>query len=371
MKFIRIAVLLFLFSPIHAQIADLLKNDSITWVAEWDADYLIDDFDATDTILNNGLTVIKYLQKDERKPYKPKNFFSGCLWNAIETDKIKAFSDYDLKKVIKNEAALYLGSTRRRYNNESEIDSTIYDTGFNCMPVSYEPRDAKFYRTHQIIYYNAPKAQFQLHVLAIAPLVKLYSETTKEESLEPLFWFKPEMSKPNLSSDDIVWAQKVVTKNNSLDFNKAKILKGSTSDTIVNHFLQSFEDQIDIPFWNVVNDDSNWRFEKIDIQKRKTWLHRIDTVLIRDTSQGKEADTFSDFNGGHPQKPTNDKTTVEQTHYTAKEIKSLRLYQEWFWDEKQNKLFIHLKRVAPMVAVKNEYGEFFYDNPLFYRKTDD
>ena len=370
MKFIRIPVLLFFFSPIHAQIADLLKNDSITWVAEWDADYLIDDFDATDTILNNGLSVIKYLQKDELKYKYLNTFFTDGLWQAIETDKINVFSDANFKNVIKKEAVFYLGTNRRRLNNEPEIDPTIYETGCRIY-VPYYSRDVKFYRTHQIIYYNALKAQFQLRVLAIAPLVKSYSDTAKEGSLAPLFWFKPEMDRPNLSSDDIVWAQKVVTKNNSLDFNKAKILKGSTSNTIVNHFLQSFEDQIDIPFWNVVNDDSNWRFEKIDIQKRKTWLHRIDTVLIRDTSQAKEADTFSDFNGGHPQKPTNDKTTVEQTHYTAKEIKSLRLYQEWFWDEKQNKLFIHLKRVAPMVAVKNEYGEFSYDNPLFYRQTDD
>lgn len=368
MKFIRIAVLLFLFSPIHAQIADLLKNDSITWVAEWDADYLIDDFDATDTILNNGLSVIKYLQKDEDKFYELKSFFSGCLWDAIKTGKINVFSDYDFKKVIKNDGVFYLGRARRWFNDEPDLDPTTYQTG--CfIPFPHSPKDVKFYRTHQIIYYNAPKAQFQLHILAIAPLVKSYSETTKEESLEPLFWFKPEMSKPNLSSDDIVWAQKVVTKNNSLDFNKAKVLKGSTSDTIVNHFLQSFENQIDIPFWNLVNDDYNWRFEKIDIQKRKTWLHRIDTILIGNTSQ--EADTFSDFNGGSSKKPKNDKTTVEQTHYTAKEIKSLRLYQEWLWDDKQNKLFIHLKRVAPMVAIKNEYGEFSYDNPLFYRKTDD
>lgn len=366
MKFIRIAVLLFLFSPIHAQIADLLKNDSITWVAEWDADYLIDDLNATDTIPNNRLSVIKYLQKDEGTFYELKSFFSGCLWDAIETGKINVFSDDNFKKVIKKEAVFYLGEERRRLNNEPEIESDIYETRFRCFIMPYYSRDVKFYRTHQIIYYNAPKAQFQLRILAIAPLVKSYSETTKEESLEPLFWFKPEMSKPNLSSDDIVWAQKVVTKNNSLDFNKAKVLKGSTADTIVNHFLQSFEDQIDIPFWNVVNDDSNWRFEKIDIQKRKTWLHRIDTILIRDTLS--EKDIFGDFSI-HSSK--NAKKTIKQTDYTSKEIKSLRLYQEWFWDDKQNKLFIHLKRVAPMVAVKNEYDESFYDNPLFYRKTDD
>jgi hypothetical protein len=352
MKFLRITFLLFFFSPIHAQIADLLKNDSITWVAEWDADYLIDDFDATDTVLNNGLSVIKYLQKDERKPYKPKNFFSGCLWDAIEADKIKVFSDYDLKKVINNEAALYLGRMRRWYNNESEIDSTIYDVGFNCMPVSYQPRDAKFYRTHQIIYYNAPKAQFRFRVLAIAPLIESYSETTKEETLEPLFWFKPEMSKPNLFSDDIVWVQKVVTKKNSLDFKKAKVLKNTMTDNLANHFFQSFENQMDIPFWGVIKDD--YVLDKLNSLERRKLLNPIDTLLVID-----------------PNTYEMKAPVTSQRHYYSKDINSIRLYQEWFWDDKQNKLFIHLKSAAAMIAVKDESGERLFDAPLFYRKTDD
>lgn len=352
MKFIGIAVLLFLFSPIHAQITDLLKNDSITWVAEWDADYLIDDFDATDTVLNNGLSVIKYLQKDEGKPYKPKNFFSGCLWNAVEADKIKAFSDYDLKKVIKNEAALYLDSTRRRYNNESEIDSTIYDTGFNCMPVSYQPRDVKFYRTHQIIYYNALKAQFQLRILAMAPLVKRGIDKIGQDILTPLFWFSPEMNKPNLSSDDIVWAQKLVTKNNSLDFKKAKVLKNTMTDNLANHFFQSFENQMDIPFWGVIKDD--YVLEKLNSLERKKLLNPINTLLVID-----------------PNTYEMKAPVTSQRHYYSKDINSIRFYQEWFWDDKQNKLFIHLKSAAAMIAVKTESGDFLYNNPLFYRKTDD
>lgn len=254
--------------------------------------------------------------------------------------------------MINNEAALYLGRIRRRYNNESEIDSTIYDTGFNCMPVSYQPRDAKFYRTHQIIYYNALKAQFQLRVLAIAPLVKSYSETTKQDSFAPLFWFKPEMNKPNLSSDDIIWAQKVVTKNNSLDLKKAKVLKNSMTDSLINHFFQSFENQMDIPFWGVIKDD--YVLEKLNSLERKKLLNPIDTLPVIDP------DTYE----------TKKPITTER-YYDGESIKSIRFYQEWFWDDKQNKLFIHLKSAAAMIAVKDESGERLFDASLFYRKTDD
>lgn len=91
MKFLRITFLLFLFSPINAQIADLLKNDSITWVAEWDADYLIDDLDATDTVLNNGLSVIKYLQKMKGNLTSLKTFFLAVFGMLLKQIKSRYF----------------------------------------------------------------------------------------------------------------------------------------------------------------------------------------------------------------------------------------------------------------------------------------
>ena len=220
------------------------------------------------------------------------------------------------------------------------------------MPVPYSSDDIRFYRTHQIISYNASKAQFQMRVLAIAPLVMMYNDSTEIRNLEPLFWFKPDMNKPNLSSDDIVWAQRIVSRNNSLVVSKAKIFKNTMSDTLLNHFMQSFENQMDIPFWGIEDSERN-SLTKFDNKKRKTYLSPIDTFDTTDKKTNESA------------------LSSQQKWCQPQDIKSIRLYQEWFWDDRQNRLSIHLKMVAPNVAVKNEYGEYLYDLPLFFRKTDD
>ena len=275
MKFISLLILLFSFSHLQAQIDDLIKNDSITWLAEWDADYLVDDFEEADILSRNLVGVLKYLDKsDFFNQSTPKNFLASRVWAAIKADKINVFSDRDFKKKFAENRIFYGELARKELDGDFEIDSTVYETR-TCRGMwgGHTTDDVKFYRMHQIVYYNAPKAQFQMRVLAVSPVINSYTMQGNYE-LEPLFWFKPDMNKPNLSSDDIVWAQKIVSKNNSLDFTKAKVLKNTMADTLRQHFFQSLENQMDIPFYGTT--EYGYSLEKLDNRQRENFLHPID-----------------------------------------------------------------------------------------------
>jgi hypothetical protein len=123
MTFFKITFFLFLFSPLHAQIADLMANDSITWIAEWNADYLIDDLDAEESCSNNRIYVLKYLNTKEGDSKIPKNFFSNCLWDAVQADKIKVFSDSFLTKKL----MIHLTSVSAMKAIRNEFGDWMYD----------------------------------------------------------------------------------------------------------------------------------------------------------------------------------------------------------------------------------------------------
>jgi hypothetical protein len=351
MKYLNTFLLLFIFSISQAQIQDLIENDSISWIAEWDADYLIDDFRATDTCDNNGIGIIKYLNTKGMWGFGSNQyFFAASLWNAVKNEQLKVFSDIECKKLLKNKGALYIGKARKWFNEETDIDPIIYETRTCQIYIPHKYEDVVFYRTRQIIYYNAPKAQFQMQVLAVAPLIKVNeNDTSALQKLEPLFYFKPEMGKPNINSEDITWAQLLSSKANSLTFSKAKILKNTLADTVVAHLLTSFQTRLDIPFWEY-DDDS---LAKIDKRQRFQILHPVDTLMpIQPIHYGNEI-------------------KVLQRHYTTQDVKILKLYQEWYWDNRQNKLFINLKMTAPMIPVNDDADNFLYNKPLFFRKTSD
>ncbi|MBL7813462.1 MAG: hypothetical protein JNL70_00555 [Saprospiraceae bacterium] len=61
---------------------------------------------------------------------------------------------------------------------------------------------------------------------------------------------------------------------------------------------------------------------------------------------------------------------VIENRLEKSEIKELRLVQEWYWDNRKQKLRVRFIAVAPIKFVHNEAGEFLYRQPLFYRRTD-
>ena len=341
MKFLQIIFLLLPFSTIQAQVEDLMKNDSITWIAEWYADYLLDDFDARDSISNNSLGIIKYLNRDDYDFKENRYFLSERLWKAVEKNEIKVYSDLNLTKILSKDVAF----SDLKHRHGSKEDSLNYETR-DCMSYKWSSIDVQFYRVRQIIYYLPSKAQFQIKILAIAPLVdNLVADIVYKE---PLFWFKPEMNLPNISSDDIIWAQKLQTKTSSLDFSKAKILKNAMTDSIIHHFVNSFENKTTIPFWGESQVGNT--LELLTPTQRKTHLHPIESWTTLES--GREPITIN-------------------KEFKIQRIKHLRLFQEWFWDERLKQLSMHLSKVALMYPIENEDGSLLYHRPIFFRKTDD
>jgi hypothetical protein len=108
---------------------------------------------------------------------------------------------------------------------------------------------------------------------------------------------------------------------------------------------------LDIPFWQINNEGN--LLENIDQKYRSKILNPVESITLIDSINNKET------------------LTLKENHYKVEDFKTLRLNQEWFWDNHQKKLFIHLKTTSLLTIVNDDAGNFLYFKPLFYRKTED
>ncbi len=214
--------------------------------------------------------------------------------------------------------------------------------------------DILFFRARQIIYYDVKKAQFGLKTLAIAPMVTDYHYKDGFRGWKPLFWIKvTDLSKKReLTNDNITWAAQMNLFNGiELHADSIKVLKKTGTDEPMSSLFQTFSSNSKIPFYK----EGFASNEKWDMLEREGYLMARDTMIDMDA-----------YNNEHV---TKIKIVAHETK--AKDIHRLGLIQNWYWNDKKQRLEICLMAVAPLKDMKNEIGELLYRRPFFYRRTDD
>ena len=326
---------------LFAQVDDLLKNKDIKWVAEITTDLILDNPDSSVEKHLNRIRTLKLLPNQKVSGSDDRFEFSYIIHNLIKTDKIPFFADSGCQKRVFIKDISNLDTICCGVSPEVYISEVCRLLSF------YQPEDFKVFRVRQIVYYNAKKVQFGLRTLAFAPLVNHYVESDLIV-LKPVCWIKAEdiEKRPKLSSNDIIWAR-VFAFYKGFDIKKAKILKQTSENMPMLHFLNAAEKDANKVFFS---GESFFDMEKIP--------HEYLNLLFQ-----TRRDTTSDITGFKD-------LLVLETPFDKTAIKNLRLVQEWFWDERKQKLRIRFVAAAPMQDVNNDAGEFMYMQPLFYRRTD-
>jgi hypothetical protein len=337
MKFLKTLILFLWAFNLEAQVEAILHNPNIVWAAETQSDFVVDKpYHKLKEQLNN-LSLIKLLVKEDNLESNEDDFLLQHILSAVYTRKLAVFADSDLKN------SLSLNQISR-IDTVTVVDPITYETKQKTV-ISKPPVDSfRFFRTRQIVYYNTQNASWGLQTLAIAPL-----GLSNEGVFQPLFWIPVENIKPNIGSDDIIWAKRITTRSkNIVHIDSVKILK-KTGEPMV-HFFKQVKKNFKMP----VYDSENYaERKKLSLTDRVNFATRTDTITQVDPT------TFE----------TRLKIIITPLDFSV--VKNLQLVQEWYWDERKAKLFIHLAAVAPMRIILDDEGDFLFFQPLLYRRNND
>jgi hypothetical protein len=332
-----------------AQIDDLLKNKDITWVAESYNDFL------TERVIGDKIgkeisrvTQLKYLNLKEDAT--DETFvFQNIFMKAASDGKMPIYSDAECQKVL-------TVNDIKQQDTLLTIDPTTYETKTRVVMNDIPYENVLFFRVRQVVFYDAKKAQFGLRTLAIAPMVKVTEDIGDSAAWRPIFWTKAtDLSKPNkLTNNDVSWAARMVLSG-GMDItpnaeSSLKVLKIVGEDMPIGHQFNTIQKNFKVPFYHI--DQSNPK-DKFTINERLALLTNTDTIMTIDPVTYEQ------------------RIKVVSSNIESKQIKRLRLVQNWYWNDKKKRLEIYLMATGPLIDVTDYAGNFIYRKPVFYRRTDD
>jgi Gliding motility associated protein GldN len=338
------AFLLPLFSS--AQVSDLMNNKDITWIIESNNDFMMSQ--AHEKVIGKQLNEIAKLK------------YINLSKNNVEDDFI--FQNILMEAVKKGTLTIYQDSNctiPKTYKSLNSIDTISMFTpepnssGVKIIENEIDPSSIYIFRARQIVYFNAKKIQFGLRTISIALIKKIADEQGNLLEWKTICWIKATdiLKENDLNDKDITWAQHNSLSNGVLisgyNFKNtlAKTLK-ATSDTMPMWNLQNaLIERPDIPFYNI--ESSNPK-TKLDSQERYNLHTQTDTITTLENKQ-----------------------VVIKTLINANDYHRLKLVQNWYWNNKKQRLEIWLLAIAPVYNHNDELGNFLGYKPAFYRRTDD
>ncbi len=351
LKILFLGPLSILCLEMSAQVDDLLKNKNITWIAESYNDFLTEQ--ATEDKVGKQIsrvTQLKYLNIKE-DAVEETSVFQNILMNAVKEGKVTLYPDDNCRQ------SPFPPSILMRVDTIVQINPTTYEQIYRVIYNYPQPEDIVFFRAHQIIFYDAQKAQFGIRTIAIAPMIREMTVTGEFLMWKPLFWIKPtDLTKPNkLTNDDITWATRMSSGSIQFaaDYEETfpiKVLKTAATTMPMGHLFNVLEQDMKVPFYHI--EQANPKVKLTATERQKLFI-TTDTIMTIDPI------TYET------------KTRIVSNKLEGTDIKHLRLIQNWYWNDKLKRLEIYFVATAPLKNVRNEAGEFLFRMPVFYRRTND
>jgi hypothetical protein len=329
-----------------AQVSDLMKNKDITWIAESYNDFMMSQ--AHEEVIGkrlNGIAKLKYVNLGKNS-VGDDFVFQTILMDAVKKGTLTIYQDSNC-------------TIPKTYKSLNSIDTISMFTpepnssGMKIIENEIEPSSIYIFRARQVVYFNAKKIQFGLRTISIALIKKIADEQDNLLEWKTIGWIKATdiLKEHDLNDKDITWAQRNNLSNGVLisgyNFKNtlAKILK-ATSDTM--------------PMWNLQNalikrpDIHFYNTESSNPQTKLVSKERYNLHTLTDTA------TTLDY-----------KKVIIKTIRNANDLNRLKLVQNWYWNNKKQRLEIWLLAIAPVHNVLDSMGNFLGYKAIYYRRTDD
>lgn len=342
-------------------LAALQADPDVLWLGEAEVDYALNynrwDYEpkAKERILmenlgfksRNAFKVLKYQVEDfNTSRNEDHNLFYKIMKNRKD---MKFYKDGNLEKectskevedeIGRVDTIVVLNPTTRMEETQVVVNQLDFD-------------DVKAFRLRQVIYYSKKAMAFKSIALAAAPLVyDIDSETPTPADLRPLFWMEvTALNKAsNLDVSNIKWAKRLYR---NFDLSTVNIIKADQSiSAIIDIMMNDFKaNAATTKIANTFDADGISYLSAEEIQHLGS---SIDTIITFDPK------TFKEFK------------QVVENKVDGKNIKNLRLIQDWVWDDNSNSLSIRYVGFAPIINRVDNQGAFLNSGPLLIRKVED
>jgi len=368
-------LLFFALLPIlaEAQYERILNNPDVIWAAEIDVKYYLRPPLPSDSAEQNDIIFWKNYDPKNRTPYEGSEMLMEKILAAARSGEWPAWQfageSVDVKSLDPFGEGLQLADTVGQLSLDGvarTLDSYGLCVAFNAETGEDEVKETPHtwdittwyaIRAKQLLYFDENKGDFELLTFAIAPvrLFKRYEYDRKiGENKVYLsdfipFWLKmPNFSKkksrkqPSVDDSNISWAAQIKTLDNSPRLESLRPLK-NLKPPVMQVLLDRFRTDAKFKVYDTAG-------EPIPFETRYDMLLSIDTLIMIN------AETYEE------------KIEVEKNELRAEDFPHLRLIQNWYWDDRQRRLVIHLQEFAPVITEIRSLGYFRYDRPLFYRR---
>ncbi|HRI60485.1 MAG TPA: hypothetical protein PK228_12195, partial [Saprospiraceae bacterium] len=317
-------------------------DPDIVWAAEIEQDWVV-DVPSLEIEWDSGITTLKLLRTEQNESYWSSPFLAELVYHAVASGKLPVFKDPQCQVPLQWNGIYPFTDTVMTFDPET------YEEKSQVVQNDPDPfHDFKAWRLRQILSYHQKSFTWNTTVESIAPLVVMKNNNGDSIGVQPLFWFRPDDKRQKLSSSHIVWAKKTKTRQEKtrvpvIPEHPVKITDGVQNPLV--HLLKVLENDMKTPFYNTEDD------KPLSPVARMSIFSRTDTIVIIDP------ETYAE------------KVSAVRNEINLDHIRSLRLMQTWYWDERRQRLSICLDAVAPLLDVYDGLGNFRYSMPLFYRKA--
>ncbi len=354
MKIVLLAACLLICTDLSAQLQTMINDPKNSWVASFSTDSRLDllgddlvkeMFDQTKTDLSYGVDVMKLTECADIKLYEDDHALAFILMNAVKKKQIQIYSDSLCRyltslDIIEPPDTIYVPNPE---TSEMEPKFIRY---------YFEPTQIVLFRASQIAAYQPKTGKWIIKTLAVAPLIRLNGHNGKFIKFSPVFWIKVTERKVNMEDPNVTWAVRTRSKgihSSYLTFSEIVEHKKTNDQTPRRHFLDKANTDPRMTLYSV----DNWNVQKkLTLTERQSILSVYDTITIPDLT-------------------TEEKSVKVVKHATqADDVVQLRLVREWAWDNRKKELSVRLVGIAPMKDVNNDFGNFLYNQPLFYQRFD-
>jgi len=327
-------------SLLQAQHDHLLRDPDIIWMAEYTTDFEMNPenedelyprrFNYLDVIQfqNSGIENGLYGRKVFVKKYLSQRFLQGASrpGNIMYRDSLVVvpFSKQEL------------------FSSLTKIDTAIGGCYNDTFIV---PNDISFdeiwsFRIRQIFWYNQKNKVFESMVLAYAPVIDTQDDEGNYKNSRTLFWFKADENPPKrFKNKRFSYIFQTKMRDNAPRFEDFKVLKGNLD------FKKIFAAELNKPSYACLD---RYEYTPVTATALSSECFELDTIVTYDPATQEE------------------QVQIEQRN-CIEQIERIRFVQNWYYDERHNRLYARLMGVAPLAAIRDNEGEFRYYKPLFYQ----
>lgn len=336
-RFLFVSV--FLSLQLHAQYTDLLQNSKISWVAEYTTDYELNPAYNTKLETEANLLELQRLVNTQGKnglfPDSEVNipyYFSQKMHAGLKAGAFQCYADEQLQNPLTQEQVL----ARFFWKDSVATDGFVSEN-------EYGTEAFVTFRVRQVFFYNQPKRQFCVRILAIAPIPWISDAEGYMIEHAPLLWIKlPALNKKQLRQmpKTANYALQTRTQENSPGADQLASIKGNLN---IRDWATA---EVTKPSHQCLSVDG---FQPLHRDALNALIFTSDTL----TTLNEDGQAVID-------------RIIRQN--ALDDVEKIRFVQNWYFDEQGLLLHCEVAAIAPMATINAAGGLFQFDKPLFYVK---